>query len=482
MTLMEKLPMNRRQFIGTSLGALAAAGLHPGRNAFGESAARPNILFIMTDQQFAGALGCAGNADVKTPAMDSLAANGVRFEKAYCANPLCVPSRTVMLTGKMPHETGITRNIDAKSETFRTPLLGRFFTDAGYDCGYAGKWHLPLELSQTDIHGFGWFPKGGEKCPDAKIPEAAAEFFDQKRDKPFLFVASFINPHDICQWARGDALPHGPIPDPPPPDQCPALPDNFAIPEHEPDVIRKVQHSSKSVYPTVDWTPDRWRQYRWAYYRLVEKVDALIGELLDALRASGQEDNTLIVFTADHGDGTAAHHWNQKQVLYEETTRVPFILGGKAFAKAGTVDREHLVSTGLDLIPTLCDYAGVAVPEGLRGRSVRPLAEGKAPDKWREDLVVETQFEYEGHATGIRGRMLRTQRHKYIVYSEGTLREQLFDLETDPGEMTNLAVNPDNKALLEDCRIKLQQWGAKTGDVFELPTDRVGIHAEKVIQ
>jgi arylsulfatase A-like enzyme len=128
-----------------------------------------------------------------------------------------------------------------------------------------------------------------------------------------------------------------------------------------------------------------------------------------------------------------------------------------------------LVSTGLDLIPTLCDYAGVTVPIGLQGRSVRPLAEGKAPDKWRDDLVVETQFEYEGHATGIRGRMLRTQRHKYIVYSEGTLREQLFDLEADPGEMTNLAVDPEKKALLEECRTRLAQWCRETGDVFEIP-------------
>jgi arylsulfatase A-like enzyme len=230
-----------------------------------------------------------------------------------------------------------------------------------------------------------------------------------------------------------------------------------------------VQRSSTSVYPTVDWTPDRWRQYRWAYYRLVEKVDAQIGQLLDALRRSGQEGNTLIVFTADHGDGAAAHHWNQKQVLYEEAARVPFIVSGKNFVKAGCTDRAHLISTGLDLIPTLCDYAGIAVPAGLRGRSMRPLAEGKAPEKWRDMLVVETQFEYKGEVTGIRGRMLRTERHKYIVYSEGALREQLFDLETDPGEMTNMAVHPEKKALLEDCRARLKKWCAETGDVFEIP-------------
>jgi choline-sulfatase len=460
--------LNRRDFLLVSGVAVLGAGegLAAGRQQASTGTLRPNILVIMTDQQFAGAMSCAGNADLKTPAMDRLAMNGVRFENAYCANPLCVPSRTAMMTGKMPHETKITANLDAKCTTFHAPMLGRIFADAGYDCGYAGKWHLPLRLSQMDIHGFGWFPPETEKCPDAKIPAAVTGFLSQKRKSPFLMVASFINPHDICQWARGDRLPHGPIPDPPAAEKCPALPDNFAIPENEPDVIRKVQHSSMSVYPSVDWTPDKWRQYRWAYYRLIEKVDAQIGEVLEALRNAGVEDNTLVVFTADHGDGTAAHHWNQKQVLYEEPARVPFIVSGNKFTKAGQVDRTHLVSTGLDLVPTVCDYAGVPVPDGLRGRSVRPLAEGNPPAQWRDFVVSETEFEYEKTATGIRGRMVRTPQYKYIVYSEGTLREQLFDMQADPGEMRNLAVDANKKAVLEECRARLAQWCSDAGDRF----------------
>jgi arylsulfatase A-like enzyme len=247
------------------------------------------------------------------------------------------------------------------------------------------------------------------------------------------------------------------------------LPNNFAIPEHEPDIIRKIQHSSMSVYPSVDWTPEKWRQYRWAYYRLVEKVDGQIGQVLNLLRDTGVADDTLVVFTADHGDGTAAHHWNQKQVLYEEPTRVPFILSGRRFTKSGQVDHEHLVSTGLDLIPTLCDYAGIQKPKGLRGCSLRPLAEGKQVDSWRDYVVSETEFEYDKMATGIRGRMLRTRQHKYIVYSEGTLREQLFDLSADPGEMDNLAVDSSRKTLLEESRTRLRQWCRETGDNFEVP-------------
>lgn len=458
--------LSRRDFLVLSGAAAMGAGM-VSRRAF--AAGGPNILVIMTDQQCAGAMGCAGNHDVTTPAMDSLAGNGARFENAYCANPLCVPSRTVMMTGKMPHETGILNNADAKSTTFRTPLLGRFFADAGYDCGYAGKWHLPLKETQTDIHGFGWFPEGNGRCRDADIPAAVQTFLRREREKPFLMVASFVNPHDICQWARGDKLPHGAIPDPPAPESCPALPANFDIPKDEPEILREIQRSSMKVYPSVNWTPDKWRQYRWAYYRLVEKVDAQIGQVLDALRAAGREDDTLVVFTADHGDGASAHRWNQKQVLYEEPTRVPFIVSGKSFTKAGFVDKTHLVSTGLDLIPTLCDYAGMSVPEGLRGRSVRALAEGRDAGQWRECLVTETQFQYSETVTDVFGRMLRTPRYKYIVYSKGTLREQLFDMKTDPGEMKNLVNDPDSKVVLEECRARLAQWCRETGDVFSIP-------------
>ncbi len=457
--------LDRRQFL--ILSGLAAASGSLGASA----ASRPNILIIMTDQQCAAAMSCAGNADVKTPAMDRLAANGARFERAYCSDPLCVPSRTTMLTGKMPHETGITTNRDVKTASFSTPLLGRFFSDAGYDCGYAGKWHLPVNQSQTALHGFGWFPAGREKCPDARIAEAVAEFAGKARKGPFLMVASFLNPHDICQWARGERLPEGPIPDPPPPAQCPELPDNFAIPENEPEVIRNVQRAGKKAHPTLDWTPDKWRQYRWAYYRLIEKVDAQIGDVLDALQRAGAADNTLVVFTADHGDGAAAHHWNQKQALYEEPTCVPFIVSGKRFTQPGLVDRDHLVSSGIDLIPTLCDYAGIPLPDGLRGRSVRPIAEGGTANAWRDSVVVETEFDYGEEPRGIHGRLLRTARYKYVVYSEGANREQLFDLELDRGELKSLALAPDKKAILQDCRNRLRAWCRETGDAFKVPED-----------
>ena len=462
--------IDRRDFlVASGLGILGASETFLTAKNKVTAASRPNILVIMTDQQFAGAMSCAGNPYLKTPAMDKLAEDGVLFTNAYCGNPLCVPSRTVMMTGKMPHETHITTNAGGETKNLKTPMLGRFFADAGYDCGYIGKWHLPVKEAQADIHGFTWFPKGHAhgKFQDAKVHEAVAEFLHQERDKPFLMVASFYNPHDICQWARGEALPQSPIPEPPQPDECPPLPDNFAVPENEPEVIRKVQSTFAEVYPSVDWTEDKWRQYRWAYYRLIEKVDVHVGEVMKALQAAGVADNTLVVFTADHGDGAAAHHWNQKQVLYEEAARVPFIVSNQFLTKAGAVDSTHLVSSGLDLIPTLCDYAGIPVPEGLRGCSVRSLATGENPTQWRDELVCETEFSRNSNTTGVTGRMLRTQQYKYIVYSEGTLREQLFDMENDRGEMQNLAVAPEKKSVLDDCRKRLARWCTETDDEFQ---------------
>ena len=472
--------MRRREFLktfGTTIASSGAALAWKGQHAYAKGnvtsqANRPNILYIMTDQQFAGAMSCAGNKYLKTPAMDSIAENGVLFEKAYCADPLCVPSRTVMMTGRMPHETGITYNVRAKRDSVRLPMMGTILSRAGYDCGYVGKWHIPNPTDQVDLHGFTTVQL---TKLDNRIQPACADFISRKRDNPFLLVASFVNPHDICGWPSasvgGRNLRNGPIPEAPPAGQCPPLPDNFEIPPCEPDIIRAMQELAPRWYSIAsEWNGDTWRQYRWAYYRLVEKVDEQIGIVLDALRKSGQEDNTLIIFASDHGDGMGAHRWNQKMVLYEETTRVPFIVSFKGVTRPGYVNRGHLVSTGLDLIPTMCDYAGIKPPDALLGASVRALAEGRKPKAWRDFVVTETEFGHQfGQGDGVYGRMLRTARYKYVVYSEGNLREQLTDMERDPGEMVNLVESPKHKAILEGHRRRLAAWCKGTNDFFVVP-------------
>ena len=189
---------------------------------------------------------------------------------------------------------------------------------------------------------------------------------------------------------------------------------------------------------TLEYTEDDWRRLRFYYYRLCEKVDAEIGVLLNGLRDLGLEEETYIIFTSDHGDGHGAHNWNQKTSLYEEVINIPFIISHKGVTGAGSVDDTHLVSLGLDLLPTLCDVGGASVPAGLEGLSLRPLAEGNAPDEWRRELVVETIMDIgTGPGGGGASRAVLTDHYKYSAYPMGRYREQLVDLQTDPGEMVN---------------------------------------------
>jgi len=456
--------MRRRQFIKF----LGLSTLFSGSKirSFANPPKRPNILLIITDQQSSGAMSCVGNSYLNTPHMDYLANRGVLFSKAYCGQPLCVPSRGVMFTGRMPHETGITINMNKHPVKF--PMLGKLLSDAGYECGYVGKWHLTIPFSEERTHGFSSVNNTNVRNLDEKVPKICAEFLKQKREKPFFLVASFVNPHDICEWARGEDGKQGSYINAPEPEECPPLPENFDIPRNEPHVLRLIQTFNRRTYPSITWGETKWRQYRWAYHRLVEKVDAEIGLLLDGLKESDQEKDTIIIFTSDHGDGAASHRWNQKQILYEEVVKVPFIVSCPETQNTH-IDNEHLISTGLDLMPTICDYAGVKPPKDIQGRSVKPLVEGKSKLKWRDFVISETEFCDFGKSYNITGRMVRSNRYKYIVYSTGKKQEQLFDLQTDPGELNDLVNEPNYQRVLNEHRQILVKWCEKHKDNFQVP-------------
>lgn len=427
---------------------------------------KPNIILIMTDQQTADAMSNAGNKNLYTPAMDRLAANGVRFTKAYCAQPLCTPSRTAIFSGKMPYETGFVGNAPEKDGLWSDSLLvmGKMLKDGGYKTGYVGKWHLPIPTTKVSQHGFDYIENTNFlDYNDAATPSYCARFLKENKNNPFLLVASFLNPHDICEWARGDALKMDVLADAPPPHLCPELPANWDIQPNEPKIVREQQKVSFRTYPTVNWTGDQWRQYRWAYNRLVEKVDVYIGMLLASLKKYGLEKNTIIIFTADHGDGYAAHRWNQKQILYEESAKVPFIV-----AKLGQWQPrtdEMLVCNGIDIIPTIGGFTGVKLPSYLKGVDLSKRI--AAPQQQlRDTLVIETDFADNEQLMGINGRAVITKNFKYIVYNKGEIREQLFDLSKDPGEMKNLAVDQAYAKKLKGMRSYLKQWCKQNGDSF----------------
>jgi choline-sulfatase len=429
---------------------------------------RPNILIIITDQQTADAMSNAGNKDLNTPAMDKLAANGVRFANAYCAQPLCSPSRSSMMCGKMPFQTGFIANAPEKDGQWPDSLqmMGSIFKHGGYKTGYVGKWHLPVPTTKISQHGFDYIENTSFlDYNDAATPSYCARFIKENKDNPFLLVASFLNPHDICEWARNEELKMDVLGAAPPPDKCPALPANWKKPDNEPEMVREQQKVNPKTYPSVNWTADQWRQYRWAYNRLVEKVDNYIGMLLASLEKYGVAKNTIIIFTADHGDGYAAHSWNQKQILYEEAAKVPFIISRLGEWKSST---DHmLVCNGTDIIPSICGFADIQKPNGLMGVDISKRIENPAKNL-RDTLVIETDFANDVVLLGISGRAVITNNLKYIVYNKGKVREQLFDLSKDPGEMNNLTTSTNHQKQLQQMRNYLTTWCKKNGDGFKM--------------
>ena len=447
------------------LGALAVLLLAPLGTLHADESSRankPNILFLITDQQTFGALGCTGNPDVKTPNLDRLAAHGMRFTKSYVTYPLCSPSRASIFSSRMPHELGISGNNNtAELRKKGVPTLGELFRAAGYETAYAGKWHafdaFPA-YGNGVVPGFTVLPMGGkdprpgdkkteEKAPqcDPYIADAAVKFLQQAHTKPFLLTVSLLNPHDICEFSSYEGfqriLPADPA-------QLPPLRPNLHDTDKLPSVLQK------EVRKRANWSDLKWRQYLWLYYQLVESSDKLIGRVLAALEQTGLSSNTIVVFTSDHGEMMGSHGLVTKEKLYEESVAVPLIIVPPAAAPG--VEQSHLVS-GLDLMPTFLDYAGIIAPASLEGRSLRPLAARKTVP-WREFVASET---YDPEV-----RMIRTSRYKYILFAQGESREQFFDMEKDPGEMKNLINDSALAGEVARHRSLLQEWMRVTKDAF----------------
>lgn len=454
--------LSRRQFVGT----LATVGGVPVAAQRRPPSRRPNILFIIVDQWSATCFGEINKA-LRTPAVDSIAAAGVRFSNAYCTYPLCSPSRASMFTGRMPHETGVVLNVPENSRVVpdSMPVLGELFAEAGYETGYFGKEHTGgaayrgfQSLGSIQFPTAGYLADGS--VLDSVFIRDAIEFIQKRRDRPFLAVVSLINPHDICYTLSFAGIPQKSIVDAceafrPRPgayrkflrgQEFPPLPPNFpAAPPPRMGTIGPLQQP---------WAEQDWRLYLATYYLLIENTDWLIGRVLEALRRAGLGNDTLILFTADHGDQMAAHQLVGKGVFYEEATKVPFLMAWKGVIEARHTSPSELVS-GVDVLPTLCDYAGVRIPKGVTGRSVRPLVERRnAP--WRRHLVSAT---YDG-------RMLVADSKKYVAYGPDKPAEFLFDLGNDPGETRDLAQDAGSKAALEAGRGMLASWMKETGGAF----------------
>ncbi len=450
--------LNRREFMKFTAGSAAvliANSLLPGNVIAADqysSAAKPkNILFIMTDQQYLDTIAAGGCPYVNTPVQDKLMKRGVSFMQSFAHNPVCSPARSTMLTGRTSSETGVYTN--GRSIRATIPNLGQWFTkNTDYEAVYAGKWHTPRTYSQF-IPGFKVINTGisgmGHICDT--IVSRACEGYIRNRptDKPFLMVASFMQPHDICEWLRLNTEVPENLRYPELTGKLPPLPPNFdAIEKNEPDKIIKTRQGRDPV--KGNWTKLQWRYYLWSYYRHIEAVDAEIGRLLQALEETGRDKDTLIVLTSDHGEGLAQHQMVRKSTFYETAIKVPLIFSWPGQIQQNKINTTHLV-TGLDIMPTICDYAGVTAPENMRGISLRGVLEGKSQPSHKY-VVCEVSTNT--------GRMVHTAQYKYIVYKDDPV-EQLFDMKKDPYEKNNLAADSQYASVIAEHKNMLKEWESK---------------------
>lgn len=422
---------------------------------------RPNVIFINTDQQSRYACSASGNPWVQTPNLDRLAASGVRFSRAYCAAPVCGPSRSCLHTGLPSHQTGVL--VNGMPQRADLPDLHGLFHGAGYDVAWVGNRgnDQPTVPEQPDGRFHLAFPDGQPGLGtdmDGAVVDAAVEFLLRPRSVPFLLTVPLMNPHDICYCvmdrAADTADPGRPLPD---------LPDNFEPTYPEPEFISRCRarsHYGQENTCTTNWDDLRWRRYLREYYALTEQVDGRIGRLLQALEDSGMAQDTLIVHTADHGEGMAAHRWVVKLMLWENVVGVPLTLCWPGTIAAGE-ERKQLAS-GMDILPTVCDYAGINVPDELVGQSLRHGIE--RVDDGRDYVVI--QLHPDTRDLGFCARIVVSRRHKYVCFSMGATPELLFDLELDPGEQCNLATRADAEEALQVHRQYLSQWCRDTGDPF----------------
>ena len=430
-----------------------------------------NFVIFQLDQLSWRALKTYGSAIGSTPNIDALAENGIAAEAAYCPCPLCQPSRAALWSGQHSHRNRVWSNgrswpITPLDETF--PALGEEFRKAGYETRHFGKKHdggalrgfaCSEELETVIPDERPDYPFNMDTYADAYTLAETKKFLSEwSYDKPLLMAVDFINPHNICGWVGRNKGPHPVrVTDPLPP-----LPENYAFDdiENRPLPVKYLCCSHVRQSQTVGWSDDNFREYIAAYHYYLSVADRCIGEIMNALSSSPIKDDITYIFLSDHGDNMASRGSVTKQVtLYEEVTRVPFIISGVGVKARGMA--KGICST-LDLFPTLLSMAGLPLPEGLDGVDISSMAEeGILPMR---EYVTSEWFTEWGYTVSP-GRMIRRGNVKYIRYLEGE-SEELYMLDEDPHEKINRADDPSVKDTLSEMRALLDKYVKETDDPF----------------
>ena len=505
----------RREFLkrlGYMTGSAATLSIMPNCKSLGQITGkkRPNIIFIMTDDHASHAMSCYGSKINKTPNLDRIANEGMRFDNSFCTNSICAPCRAVILTGKYNHLNGVIDNrkkFDGSQQTF--PKL---LQKAGYKTAMIGKWHL-----KTDPTGFDyWNVLPGQ---GAYYNPAMKEMGRQK--KYTGYVTDIITDHAL-KWLKG-LTPNEPFclmyqhkaphrrwePGP----KYLTMYDDVTIPE--PDNLfddysnrgRAAKEQDMSIAKTMtendlkltpakkNLTPEqkrlweaaygpkneafkkanlqgkdlvRWKYQRYIkdYLRCIASVDDNVGRVLDYLDESGLAENTVVFYTSDQGFYLGDHGWFDKRFMYEESLRMPLLVRYPREVKADSVSDDIVLN--LDFGETFLDFAGVPVPADMQGESIRKILQGKTPKNWRKSMYYH-YHEYPAVHSVKRHYGVRTGRYKLIHFYNDIDEWELYDLKKDPKEMKNVFGDPAYAKTVEKLKAELKRLRKKYKDTTGSP-------------
>jgi arylsulfatase A-like enzyme len=469
---------------------------------------RPNIVLFITDQQRADTVGCCGENRCRTPNLDELAVEGVRFDNAYTVCGVCSPARCSILTGRYPHNHRMWNNNDMMQWAVRDlsdseRLVSEDLVAGGYNCGYSGKWHCgerklprsfgfegmdipnyghPYHREELGGHLFGEYlgrrqlkwptpsgvitPWGGgslfgppEACEPCFVSDHAIEMIKRLHGpshdggKPFFQVVSFWGPHHPCFVPE----PYASMYDPNQVQLSPSLRENL---DSKPRAQKR--HLLSNLYPDCHrLSDDVWRQLLAIYWGYCSFIDHEIGRVVEALKQMGVFETTAIIFCSDHGDMQGGHGlYDKGPFMYEEVYHIPLIIRipGQEPKRAAC---NRLVSN-MDIASTILDLANIAIPGSHDGRSLLPLV--CQPDGvWTDDLMGE----YHGGRFLCTQRMLRWDRYKYVFNANDI--DELYDLESDPSEMINLANDPGYGRVAAEGRHRLLNRLERSSDPILVP-------------
>jgi N-acetylglucosamine-6-sulfatase len=435
------------------------------------------VVILMDDLRWDD-LGCMGHPFVETPHIDRIAREGALFQNAFATTPLCSPSRASFLTGLYPHAHGVLDNVDRSPLSHRLVTFPLLLHGAGYETGYVGKWHMGNDDTRRPGFDFWVSVKGQGEYIDPELNDdgrvarvsgyvtdlfndRAVAFLKRPRTKPFLLYIAHKAVHpDLIQYADGrisdpsaglfvPAERHKqryagmPVP------RRPNVADNL---EGKPALRRPIENLPP-LGPATGTSDEAIRNR----LRILLAVDEGVGQIFEALEETGKRDDTLVIFTSDHGYFYGEHGLSvERRLAYEEAIRIPLLMRYPKLIKAGT--RLDPMVLSLDLAPTLLELGGVPLPAGLHGRSLVPLLAGR-PWLPRDSLLIE----YFSASDIVFPRMrqmayqaVRTPRWKYIHYTELDGMDELYDLQSDPFEMRNRIGDESTKATLRSLRGELR--------------------------